>query len=177
MRDAPARHRRGRRGNRIGAVAGRTAQQQGGGAAVLGGELQPAGLRHLDALRLADHRAESAVTQTFLNQREQFGIVARLGIDDARRREPGLEQPRREQVARADDPQYLAAGTGGYSGCEQDRGGIVAPAGAARGDFMERIGPQPPIGEAIVEHGDAERQHGTVARLAGDGLQALAERG
>ncbi len=157
MRHPPARYRRGRRGDRIGPVATGAAQQQRGGAACLGGELQPPRLRHLDTLRLADHRTEPAMAQPFLDQREQFGIVARLGINDARRREPGLEQPRREQVARAHDPQNLAVRARGDPGGEQHRGGIVAPAGAARGDFMERIAAQPVVGEPIVERGDAER--------------------
>lgn len=86
MRNAPARDRGRRRVQRIGTTLGRPPQQQRNRAAALGGELQPARLGHLHPPRLAHDRAEPAVTNAFLDKRQQLGVVARLGIDHPRGR-------------------------------------------------------------------------------------------
>jgi len=102
--DPPARHRSGRHGERIAALARMALEQQRDRLAAFRRELQAAGIGHRGALRLADHRAEPAVAQPFLHQREQFGIVGRLGIEDAFRRKTSLVEARCEQVPPAHYP-------------------------------------------------------------------------
>lgn len=98
MRDPPSGHRRGRRFERVAAAPPRPPQQEGYSASALSRELEAPGLCHLDAAGLADHRTKPAMPQSFLDKRQQLRVVAGLGIDDARRIEPGLEETWGEQV-------------------------------------------------------------------------------
>lgn len=104
MGNTPACHGGGWSIERVGSVACRSSQQERDRGASFRGELQPPRLRHPDALSLADHRAQAAVTQPLLDQRQQLAIIARLGVDDPLRFQPGLIEPRREQVARPHHP-------------------------------------------------------------------------
>jgi len=163
-RDPPARDRGGRNGERVAALAGMAFEQQSDRLAALGRELQPPGIWHRGALHLADHSAQAAMPYPLLHQREQFGIVIRLGIDDAVGREPRLVQARREQIAAPHHPQYRPPGTRGDSGHEQGRGGIIAKAGAGRSDLMEGIESQPSARQPRIDCAHAERQYRAAAQ-------------
>ena len=127
------------------------------------GELEPAGGGGGGALRLADHRTQAAVAQPFLHQRKQLSIIRCLGIEYAVRFQPDLIEAGREQVAPPHHPQYRSPGARGDTREEQCRRGIVAGIGARRGDLMQRIQPQPAIGEPRIDGTDSERQHLTAA--------------
>lgn len=150
--------------------------QQGDRAPSLGGELEPAGGRHGGATRLADHRAQCAVAQPFLHQRQNLGIVGSLGIEHAFGREARLVQAGREQVAAAHDPQYRSPGTSGDPGEEQGGGGIVAHGRRGGGDLVQGIEPQAIVAQARIDRAEAERQHrATAVAIAFDGAERVAQ--
>lgn len=72
------------------------------------------------------------MTQPLLEDGEQLGIVARLGVNHAGGGQSGLVEARSEQVARTHDPKHVAACPGGDPRYEQYRRGVVTPTGAAR---------------------------------------------
>ena len=157
--DSPARHRGRRHGERIAAFACMTFEQQRDRLAALRRELQPAGIGHRRTLHFADHRTQPAVAQSFLHQREQLGIVSRLGIEDSFGREPSLIEPGREQVASTHHPKHRAPGARSDAGHEQRRGRIVAHARAGRGDLVQCIEPQACRRQPRIDRADPERQH------------------
>ena len=177
MRDAPAGDRSRGRVHRVGTIARRSPQQQGGRCAALGRELQPPRLGQPHAPGLADDRAQAAMAEPFFQQRQQLRIVARFRIDHPGGGETCLKQAGREQVARAHHPEHIALRACGDSRHEQDRGGIVPPARSARGNFVQRIEPQPRVREPVIELGESERQNRPVAHVAGNDPQALAKLG
>ena len=159
-RHAPASHGRGRKAERIVPLA-RLFQQQGHRAAAFRGKLQPAGRGHCHPPGLADHRAKAAVAEPFLHHGEQFGIIARLGVNDALRVQARLVEPRSEQVAGADRPQHRPLGARGNGRHEQRRRGIVAPAAALPRHFVKRVQAEALVGEAGIDVLHAEREHRT----------------
>ncbi len=145
-------------------------------AAPLRRELQPAGGAHAGALHFADHRTKAAVTQPFLHQREQFGIIACLGIKDAFGRQPCLIEAGSEQIAATHDPQDRAPGTRGDPGHEQGGGGIVRHFGRAGRDLVQGIQPQPAIGQPRINLRNPERQGFTPAMtVAFNGAERFAK--
>lgn len=114
------------------------------------------------------------MTQRILHHRQQFGVVARLGVDQPFGGEAGLVQPRRKQVAAADDPQHRAGTARGDAGHEQHRRRILCPAGPRRGEFVERVDPQALTSQPVVERRDPERQHRTRRLMLLDGGKSLA---
>ena len=68
--DSPAGDGGGRHGEGIAPLARMALEQQGDRLAALSRQLQPACIGHRGASHLADHRAEPAVAQPFLHQRE-----------------------------------------------------------------------------------------------------------
>jgi len=175
--DTPARHRGRGLDKRIAALAGRPRQQHGQRSGAFGRKLEPAGLGHLDTLRLADNRAEPAMPQPLLQQREKLGIVPRLGVEHTVRVEPRLVETGREQIAGAQNPEHLAPDARRDPCNEQDRGRIVTPARPARRHFMECIEPQPAVRETPVEQVDPERQDQTAPPLALNGAERVAQAG
>ena len=162
--DSPTGDGGGRHGERIAPLAGMALEQQRNCLAALGRKLQPAGIGHRGALHLADHRAKPAMPDPLLHQREQFGIIPGLGIENALRREPRLVQAGREQVAAPDHPQYWPPGARGDPGREQSRGGIVAKARAGSSDLVKRIEPQPSARQPRIDCADPERQDRATAQ-------------
>jgi hypothetical protein len=139
-------------------------------------QLEPAGGGGGGALGLADHRAQTAVAEALLHQREQLGIVRRLGIDHAMRREPGLVQAGGKQVPPAHHPQNRPPGARGDAGEEQGGGGIVARLGRRGGDLVQRVEPQPTVSEPRVERLRPEGQHlATPMPLALDRAERFAQ--
>ncbi len=122
-------------------------------------QLQPPRRRHADAPRFADDRAERAMPQALLHQRQHLGIVRRLGIEHAFGCEPGLVQPGGEQVAPPHHPQHRAPGTRRDPGEEQRRRGVVAHPRAGGGDLVQRVEPQPAMRQPRIESPHPERQH------------------
>ena len=163
-RDPPARDRGGRYGEGIAALARMALEQQGDRLAAFGRQLQPAGIGHRGAPHLADHGAQAAVTQPFLHQREQFGIVACLGIEDALGSEPRLIEAGREQVPPAHHPQHRAPGASGDPGHEQGRGGIVTHARGGGSDLVKRPQSKAARRQPRIDRADPERQHRTPAQ-------------
>ena len=175
MRDEPAGHGGRGGGERIATVARGAAQQQRHRAGTLGRELKPARLAHVDPPCLPDGSRQPAVPQPLLDQREQFGIVACLGVQHARRIEPRLVEAGREQVARAHDPQDRPLRPCQDAGDEQDGGRVVAPARSARRDLVQRAEPQAAIGQPRVERPQPERQNRRATPLAFDGPQRFTQ--
>ena len=175
--DAPARDRGGRDRERVRLLARVALQQQRDRAAALRRELKPASGGHRSLACLTDHGAKGAVPQPFLHQCEHFRIVRRLGVEDAFRREPRLEQPRREQVAPAHDPQHRSPCTRGNAGEEQGRRRVVAGGRGSGRDLVQGVEPQPLGREFRVDRTDAKGQHRpTPVPRAFDGGQLIAQR-
>jgi len=139
-------------------------EQQGDRLAAFGRQLQPAGIGHRGAPYLADHGAQAAVAQPFLHQREQFGIVACLGIEDTLGREPRLIEAGREQIAPAHYPQHRPPGAGGDAGHEQGGGGIVTHARAGGGDLVQCAQSEAARRQPRIDRADPERQHRPTAQ-------------
>ncbi len=177
-RDPPAGRGGGRCGEWVLPQLRRAAQQQRERRAALGRELQPAGGDQSRRIRLAHHGGKAAVAQGILHDRQQFGIVARLGMDQPFGRQPRLMEAGREQVAAAHHPQHRPRPSRGEPGEEQGSGGILAPARPGRRRFVQRIDTQAAAGESPVDRVDSERQH-RMRRAAPrlDGGDRLAELG
>ena len=174
--DAPARHRRRWHGQRIAALTRMALHQQRDGAPAFCRQLQSPGRRHRHAPRLAHHRAQAAMAQPFLHDREQFVIVLRFGIQDALGGQPRLIQARREQVAPPHYPQHRPPGARRDPSNEQRRGGIVGQIGARPRHFMQCIEPQPAIGQPRVHPLHAKGQHRATAKAgAFDCAQCFAQ--
>ena len=111
--------------------------------------------------------------ESLLHHRQHIVVAAAFGIDQLRRRQPGLGQRGREQVAFRKHPQDQArAGqsAGRYARREQGRGGIVGQAGACSRQLMEGGNPQTPAGKLRIHARNAERKARVLPILAGSGL-------
>ena len=118
------------------------------------------------------------MAQPFFHQRQQLGIIACFGVKDALRRQPGLIETRREQVARAHHPQHRTPGARHDAGDEQRRRGIVPPARTLACDLVQRIEPHAAIRQPGVHRLDPERQHRASATgIALDRSQRLPQLG
>lgn len=112
------------------------------------------------------------------HQRQQLGIVTRLGIEHPLGIETRLVKPGREQVAGAHDPQDRPVRPRRNAGHEQDGRGIIAPAGALPRNLVQRIQPEPLSGQPFIDCRDTEGQHGAATRpIAFDGAQSLTQFG
>lgn len=118
-------------------------------------------------LGLSDDSGEPTLPQPVFHQRQEFGVVAGFSVQHALGIQPDLIKRRREQIARAHNPQDRPAGTRRDRGDEQGGGRIVAPPGAFPGHFMQRVSPEPQIGKPRVDFGNPERQDraGAIASL------------
>ena len=103
------------------------------------------------------------MAQAFLHQREHLGIVARLGVEHAIGREPRLVEAGREQVAPPHHPQDRPPGARGDAGEEERGRGVVAQRWRGGGDLVQRVEPQPTVGEPLVDRRHTERQHRATA--------------
>lgn len=155
----PAGNRRRGHRQRVLPGARRAFEEQRNRLAAFRCKLEAAGLRHRDPPRLADHRRQPAVAQPLLHQGEQLGIVVRLGVQQPVGGEARLVEPRREQVAGAQHPQHRAVAARNDPRDEQRRRRIVAPPRAHRRNLVQRIEPQSPVRQPIIQPGDAERLH------------------
>jgi len=118
------------------------------------------------------------MAQPFLHDRQQFGIVASLGVEHPVRSQSGLVEARREQIACSHDPQDGAGIARRDPGKEKDGRGIVAPVGAFARCLVQGIQPEAAIRQAIVYRGHIEGRDGTFARsIALDGAEHLAQFG
>jgi hypothetical protein len=76
--------------------------------------------------------------QSLLEAREDRWFVTSLRVDHAIGQEPGLGEPRREEILTREAPQDLALRARGDSRGEQRRRRAVDGAIAAAGDFVRR---------------------------------------
>lgn len=95
-------------------AANRDSDRTGG----FGGEVKAPRCRHRQSRHFGHDRAETAVTQAFLEAGQQRLVVAGFDIDDAAGKQPGLGQGRGEKVLSCHAPQHFAFGAGGDSGGE-----------------------------------------------------------
>jgi hypothetical protein len=124
-----------------------------------GRERQPARRRHRKPRDLGDHRAETAVTDSFLETRQHGLLVAGIDVDDAVGVETDLGQGRREKVLPRDAPEHLALGSRRDARGEQGGRGAVDGGVATSRHFVQRPERQPSAREAPVDGLDAERKH------------------
>lgn len=101
--------------------------------------------------------------QPIFHQREQLRIIAGLSVEHAAGVQPGLIEPRREQVAGLHDPQDRPLCSGRDAGHEQHRRGIVAPAGTLPRDLVQRVEAEPFSGQSLINGRYAERQQRPLA--------------
>lgn len=134
-------------------------QQQRDRAPAFRRQLQPPGGGHADAPRLADHRAQRAMAQPLLHQRQYLGIVRRLGIEDPLGREPRLVEAGREEIAAPHHPQHRAPGARGHPRQEQRRRRVVAHARRGSRHLVQCIKPHPAVRQPRIDAVDAEGQH------------------
>lgn len=160
-RDPPAGDGGGRLAQRIGPVPRVLLQEQRDRAPAFGCELKPTRGGEAGALGLADHRAQPAVAQPFLHDRQQFLIVARLGVEEAMGRQARLVQAGREQVAPPRHPQHRSPGARGDPGDEQGGRRVIAVARRRRRDLVQRVEPEALARQPPVERRHAERERGT----------------
>ncbi len=115
------------------------------------------------------------MAQPLLHQRQQLGIVRRLGIDHPVRRQPRLVEAWREQIAPPHHPQHRAPGARGDTGEEQGGGGVIARMRGGGGNLVQRIQPEAAIPQPGVERLDPEGQHLAAAMpVALDGAEGIA---
>ena len=89
----PARRRRRQLGQGTDTLSPPPARQEGGGAAGVSGELEPAARGHVSATDLADDGGERAVPQAILHQRQHVLVLASLGKEDASGGSPACSSP------------------------------------------------------------------------------------
>ncbi len=98
--------------------------------------------------------------QPVLHRREHIFLTPGVGPDQPRRIEPGLRQPRREEIATAAHPQGGSIATQSRPRAqprhEQGSRGLVPHRGAGRREIVERIEPETAVGEVDVERRDAK---------------------
>lgn len=157
-RHAPARDGRGREPERIATALGWALEHQRDGSTALSGELKtPRGGRG-HPLGLANHGTQAAMAETLLQQREQLGVVPRLGVEHALGIEPRLIEARREQVAGAYHPQHRPGRPRGDAGHKQGRSRLVAPVSALARHLVQRVDPEAGIAKPSVDRAKTEGQ-------------------
>ncbi len=165
-RDPPAGDRRGRRGEGIDTCPAPAAQQQGGGAAFLRRQLQPAGGGHVGTADLAHHRGQTAMAQGLFHHRLHFLIPAALGVEHIFRPQADQGEAGGEQIAGGHRPQNggrsrsfrlqfhrQACGGGGQ---EQGGGSVIRQVRPGARCLVQHAAGQTSAGEASVHRLDAE---------------------
>ena len=109
------------------------------------------------AADVADHRAKATVAQALLHQTGDVGIVGRRDADQPGGRQADGGKVGREQVLTAGDPQDRAPAARGEAGEEQSGRDLVIERRRRGGDVVQRIQPQPAIGQQQVDTLDPER--------------------
>ena len=178
--NAPARDRRVG-ADEIGLAVAGAAEQQGGDARGLGGELQPARSGQADpAGELGDDAGETAMTQPVLHDEERLA-AAGLGVDDTVRMQAGGGEARGEDVALLDHPEHLAVDAREDAGGEHGGGSAVLDVGAGAGDLVQRAAGKAAAGQSGVEVGHAEGKwrrgigRGAMTLQASDEVAQIAE--
>lgn len=134
----PAGHRRRGKAKRVGAALAPAAEQQTHCSIPLRRQLQPAGGSHIHPSDFADDCGKAAVPQSFLDHRQRVVVIAALGVDQALRGKPGLDEARGKQVAALEHPQHISIQPGRNPGGEQSCGGIIAERAVRARDFVKR---------------------------------------
>ena len=129
------------------------------GAGAFGGKLKAAGGRHREPCDFCDDSAKAAMPQTFLETDEDRLFVARLDIDHAIGREPGLREGRGEQILPCDTPEHLTTQPRRDSCRKERRSRAVDRAMAAAGHLMQSAKCQSASRQMPVDRLDAEGQH------------------
>lgn len=129
-------------------------------------------------------RASSATTapsppwrSPFLEAGEHRGLVAGLDMDDTAGQQPRLGQRWGEEILPGDAPEHLAPGACCNAGGEERRGGPIDRPVAASCHLMQRPERQSASRQHLVDTGNAERKHRTMARRpAFEARDSLAKR-
>ncbi len=177
MGDAPACYGGGRGVERVGSVARRSPQQERDRGACFRGELQSPRLRHLNATRLADDRAQSAVAKPLFDQRQQIAVIPRLGVDDTLGLQTGLVEPRREQVTRPHHPKHGGACPRRDARGEEHCRRVVSPARTVRRHLVKGVEAKTSVRQLAVQPFQFKRQHRPLAHVSCDGAECLAQLG
>ncbi len=175
--DAPARRAHALRGRRL------PAQQQGGHAALLGGERQAAAGGRIGRARLAQDGGDAGAAQALFHRPEQILVAPRRDHQQARRVEPGRERRsirrRIERARRAAAPQQgagrLRAEAAQQMGGKAQRcaimGGNATGGSGPRLDLVQGAGQQAAFGQQDIDCRHAQRHGGLACPL--DAVGAL----
>ncbi len=138
-------------------------QQQGHGAPLLRGKLEPARGRKAQGPRhLPHHRRQAAMAQPLFHHRQNLRFLPAFGVNQPVGTEPRLGQTGGEQIAAGKRPQYhpvRPGKPGGDGGDEQGGGGIVAQGRTGRSDFVQPGHGQSARGEPVIDRLQPERQN------------------
>lgn len=91
------------------------------------------------------------MAKPFLETGEHGGFIARLNIDDAAGKQPGLSERRRKEILPGDAPEHLAFGARGNAGGKERRRGAIDRPVAAAGDLVQRAERQPASRQRLVD--------------------------
>lgn len=164
------------------------AQQQGGDAGTLGGELQPAARDHRQPADFADHRGDAAKgarrAQPFFERPQDVVVARRRDPHDPHRVEPMRGEARPVKVATLQTPQHEARdplppllqrisskksrawpNPPGDAGDKARGGSAILLVNAGAEDFVQRAQGQPTAGQRAVDRGNAEGQHPVAQRI------------
>jgi hypothetical protein len=137
--------------------------------------LKTSGGSEREAGHLADDAGESAMPKTLFHGREDFGLAAGLGVDDAIGVKADRGECRGEEVTALQAPQHRAFQAGEDPGRKEGGTGAML---ARRAGFHELVnGPEsePIAGQVLVDGRDSEGQHGALPATALKPLNALAK--
>ena len=178
--NAPARDR-GIGADEVGLAITGAAEQEGGDARCLGGELKPARGGQADAAgQLGDDSGKTAMTQAVLHDEKRLAAT-RLGVDHTVWMQAGGGKAGCENVALFNHPEHLAFDAGEDAGGEHGGGSAVLDVGAGAGDLVQRATGQATAGQSGVEIGEAEGEwwrgigRGAMTFQAGDEVAQIAE--
>ena len=114
--------------------------------------------------------------QPLFHYGEQFGVIARFGIEQPFGRDPRLRQSRREQIMPSHRPEQRPMGSRGNAGKEQCRGTIVRQIGIAPREFVQGVDSYPPVRQPRIQRIESERQRGPAPKRRGfDRAQGFAQ--
>jgi hypothetical protein len=175
----------GNSGDRLGQhrviVLAAAAEDKGGDAGSLGGELQAAGGGEGELTgKLGHDCGEARGAEAFLHGEQNGGGLGSVGVDDLVWGEADGGETGSEQVRLVDDPKDWPFQAGGEAGGEQGRGSGMLGFQAGAGDFMEHAKWQPGVWQVLVDFGQAEGQDGFTGSWGrplqpGDGIPKLGE--
>ncbi len=159
----PARPGSGGLAERVLRAAPPASQEQHRNVRFSSDELQAARSDHRNLCRLGDHRCGRTIPDRVLDNRQESGVVPRLGVDYVRRAQPGLRQAGRVEIVPAACPKHRGTHvlrfSRGDTGKEQRGSRVVDQRTGPCRDLVQRSSPQPSPVQPVIQVTHAEWQY------------------